>query len=473
MYCILDLDGEAEPVVFSRHRNQSSKVRGLAFHADGTRLLALQGDHVEVIDAVSGRSLKEWPNSGGTRIQEWCDITRDGLRVLALSPDASGAFRVFVQDLTNGEFRSTIPGLFSHASLSPDGQRIACIAPSVSAGDKGEQRECTLWDAASAEEITSLPIVARENIRPTFSPDGKSLVGAHPAGGLAICSVRTDGTVLRRLYASESLSSVRRIRFDPSGHRVLANTRVYDTASGSEMMRLDSNLDKHYGGVADLYGAAGILLSTRWSLRVLTHETGFDRRRTDAADHSSFIYFQRDRDETPLLFTWNETNWAVRDGRTGSSVSRGKVPDGFAFGDDRAVACLQGTRILLEYVDPEKTRPGANRSHAGVFLIDVSSGQTLERLPGRNVVLDPRGELVIMVQDDSLHVYSCSNGAIRHKMRLPESMDARSNIVFSGDGGRLVLFRTGHAVVLKRANWAIDAEIHDESFTSTRWPQRV
>ena len=217
----------------------------ICFSPDSKRL-ALAGDTVKVWDAASGRELLTIKQNCGysSRI---C-FSPDGLR-LAMAGEDLG---VIVWDATSGrqllalkaERRGAGDAGSSSLCFSSDGKRLAFA-----------QNIVKLWDAASGQELLTLPESDYNPMSVCFSPDGKRLVSAgdriqvwdaadgqelhvfqgygddatsacFSSDGLRLASCRGDKLKMwdvtsgKGLFTLEAYAEVGSVRFSPDGKRL-------------------------------------------------------------------------------------------------------------------------------------------------------------------------------------------------------------------------------------------------------------
>ncbi|HJP91181.1 MAG TPA: hypothetical protein VJ875_04445 [Pyrinomonadaceae bacterium] len=162
-----------------------------AFSADGKSLALVDGVHVDVVEAGSGRTL-----------------------VTLARPKA----------------------LFLSARLSPDGQVLSAAYKREEAAGQ-TSIEIAFWEAASGRQKLTLPIVDHDWRRPvddlSFSPDGRLL--ASSIGGIARLWDTASGKEVRRFVpAVQEEIEAERVLLSPDG-RWLAG---YFRASNAQMLRV-------------------------------------------------------------------------------------------------------------------------------------------------------------------------------------------------------------------------------------------
>ncbi|MFF7791787.1 helix-turn-helix domain-containing protein [Streptomyces sp. NPDC007991] len=215
----------------------TNAVNGVAFHPDGTSLMASRipvDERLEFWNVRTGDMTREIPGIGGETL-----AVKPGGHVLATN---HGQFL----DLRSGRItrRALTPGSTTALAFSPDGKYLA-------AGD--ESGQVTVWDGDAQEHFGILPASPVREGKPryvsalAFSPDGRTLAAAGHDGTLRLwdtdssrpigSALPTPGTALldlafspddTTLYAAGEHVSLQ--RYDITTGQ--AATRVCDRAGG-------------------------------------------------------------------------------------------------------------------------------------------------------------------------------------------------------------------------------------------------
>jgi WD40 repeat protein/DNA-binding SARP family transcriptional activator/class 3 adenylate cyclase len=218
-------DGAREVLSLSAHE-MSEGIRGVAFSADGTQVMAGGRSTVKIWD-VGPEGGTEWgdlPSFGGL-----ADFMPDGRRLVASS---GKGVALTIWDVRTGRTLRTITPPFERVSLldvSPDGRAIAAAG-----ADSTDYRAgiAGVWDPATGEE--RFLVRHRGNGQDNFdindvafSSDGKYLVTAGWDGSASI--VDRSGNVVRVLGGYEGDAGLAKARFSADGR--LVATVVYGNSS--------------------------------------------------------------------------------------------------------------------------------------------------------------------------------------------------------------------------------------------------
>jgi WD40 repeat protein/serine/threonine protein kinase len=210
---------------------------GTAYRSDGTQIAALDWGGLSIRDASTGGQVRT------------VDVGDRFLSVLAFAFSQDGSsiavgFQegdVTIFDASTGEPR--IDGLgkpagpldsMNDVAFSPDGTLLAGISGLAT---------LYVWDASSGKELFHLQAQAGQASGVVFSPDGTKIATA----GL-------DGAALwdlsgHRLQVFSGVGRVNAIAFSPDGTELATggddgNARVFDVATGRQLVALSGNTDK-------------------------------------------------------------------------------------------------------------------------------------------------------------------------------------------------------------------------------------
>jgi serine/threonine protein kinase/WD40 repeat protein len=222
-----------------------SKVGGLLFNKDGTRLVAQYV--VPAPQATDWRSgLKVWDVESGKEL-----LTADGndpfTGLLAVSPDGTRvawnfAGGVRVLDTASGRVVLDVKeAIVNAASFNADGSRIAW----------GTATSVRVWDVAAARQILAIPDAGGPVGLLVFSPDGTRLAGAvgpvYVHGEVKIWDAAT-GSAEQTLIGYQSVQD---LAFSPDGARLAAygwrhdnigarpGVTLWDAAAGAPLLQFD------------------------------------------------------------------------------------------------------------------------------------------------------------------------------------------------------------------------------------------
>ena len=173
---------------------------------DGINIIALRPD---------GRYLAAGSDQGMTRI--WDLRPSDGSEDLLLAAREFAAHEGEVYD----------------AVYSPDGAQMA------STGSDGTLK---VWDAATGEQLLSLPGALEDIFFPAYSASGEWLAAANRGGGVSIWDARSGQEVYNLTSESKGYTTV---AFSPDGSQLAAagpdgTATLWDTAAGKQLSTFDN-----------------------------------------------------------------------------------------------------------------------------------------------------------------------------------------------------------------------------------------
>jgi WD40 repeat protein len=220
-----DLTTRQEVLASLRHTVPLA-IQGLAFSADGRRLLALYVDGtVKVWDARARQEVGR--ESADVLPATTWEFSADRRRVAVCCDDG----RVKVWDTEPWREVRTLEAHALGLALSPDGRRLAT---------SGDDQALQLWDVDTGQEALGLDLHAKRVNGLAFSPDGHRLVSASADGTVKVC----DGTPWPNSGAfAGHQGPVVQVAFSPDGRRLASaswdkTTKVWDVATGQEVLTL-------------------------------------------------------------------------------------------------------------------------------------------------------------------------------------------------------------------------------------------
>jgi WD40 repeat protein/serine/threonine protein kinase len=249
-----------------------------AYSPDGARIAVCAGAGVNIIDATTGRMLRQIP----LKATHGAWFSPDGARLLTKTN--SGALRqIWTTD--SGELVATlpVPGARSYGGFivwSPDNQRILA---------EGDQHAAAVLDATSGVVIATFIGHADDVLTARFSPDGSQVVTGSADRTARIWNAST-GELLAVLggHQDNVVSAI----FSPKGDRVLTvsyqgDGRIWDAAAGQLLAAFDTG---EIGGFGSGFSPDGRVVLTTAGPCVQLRDAESGRLLAQLQGHSEWIH---------------------------------------------------------------------------------------------------------------------------------------------------------------------------------------
>jgi WD40 repeat protein len=231
----------------------TSQVHGLAYSADGRRLVTSDGE-IHVWDAASGQPILTIKDPDG--YSGAVALSPDGTGIAAAYPARDKSYVIKLWDARTRQVIRT----WKHGSdqtddlaFTPDGKRLAFagsafretkrLSPTQSQGVNVPA--VVVWDLGSGAEVFRL---ADTGGKLAFSADGRRLATLTPSGQIQVWDAAA-GTVRQTITGPVTIFSA--LAFSPDGHTVASGAhdqvvRLWDVKSGRETRALRG----HFGPIA-------------------------------------------------------------------------------------------------------------------------------------------------------------------------------------------------------------------------------
>jgi WD40 repeat protein len=450
----------------------------------------------------------------GTGVVERAEFSPDGRRAATASNDGTA-----IWDAETGDLLLRIPSQDPIVSVvfSPDGRQILTASSNISAGN-GSAR---LWDAATGEQLATFAIPAI--LGAVFSPDGKQIITASfdktakvvdvssrmviltlrhdswvdsaelsPDGSRLLTASATDPSHLTegifRLWDAKTGAVLLTFKahpgggahaaaFSPDGKRIVTagldhTARVWDTATGRELLRLEGHSDQVYSAAFSSDGTRIVTASLDRSARIWDATTG--SLVTILQGHEYWIMSAVFSPDGRRILTASPDRTAriwdaasINDLPGFSAIGPGAVSSGMRFSSDGARivgvnAGFSGFDVWdahsgaaqkgLDCIACEAIEPsfGPDRGHVVALSFDghvrdLDTDETLFQLDGQfgsdHVIFDPDGRRILVANSTGVRLYDVKSGAkvlqLDHRC-LNAAPCAVVAAAFNADGTRIV-----------------------------------
>jgi WD40 repeat protein/DNA-binding SARP family transcriptional activator len=309
------------------------------------------------------------------------------------------------------------------ATFSPDGTRIATAS---------REGTAKVWDAATGEELLTLPRHTSIVLAVAFSPDGTRLATASPDYMARVWDLSSGKELFRLIDPADMVHGMGDVAFSPDGTRLataseIGTAKVWDASSGEVLLTLSGH-------------------------NVLVVDVGFSpdgtRLSTLSADGTVRVWDSSSGEEL-LTLADRQVDWAglgVAFSPDGTSLAMVrpdgtlKVRDVLSGEEILSLAGLSGLGVDVAF-SPDGTRLVASDTSGSVKVWDASSGQEVMTLAGHtaqvnSVTFSPNGtRLVTASADGTARVWDTAPS--REWLTLTGHNDCFSDVTFSPDGTRL------------------------------------
>jgi WD40 repeat protein/tRNA A-37 threonylcarbamoyl transferase component Bud32 len=391
-------------------------VASLDAHIGSVRIVRFSPDRRRLLSGGKDGMVHIWEVGRWKRVSSlrhrddirWAAWSPDGQRVLTASADATAG----VWDAATGERLLTLDGhqaAVNMAAWSPDGRTVATVSDDMTA---------QLWDAATGARLARRLGHTAAIVHVAFGGDGTRVATAGADRSAVVWSTEPTHEV-RTLIGHRG--GIFRVDISADSRRIATagadgTARVWDAASGQELRTFEAHrpiaTDVRFGPDGDRLATAG----TDGVVRIWSLATG--QRIAELRGHSKQIqaiawYPDGDR----IASAGDDGTLRVWSTRSGQEVLE--------------LRAHRGKTVFGVAVDPTGSRLASAGDDASTALWDATSGRELDRIEGRGM-------------------YSS---------------------VFAADGERLLSYSSGSAVIWRRRDGSVVAELvgHLGPVTDARW----
>ena len=401
-------------------RGHGDTIRSVGFSSDGKRIVSSSTDGtIKVWDVVSGEELISLRGHDGRVLD--AAFSPDGKRIVSSDAD-DGTIKLW--DASTGAELMTLQGhngaVYS-VMFSPDGKRIA---------SGGYDKTVKVWDSENGTELMSLRGHTGFVLSSSFSPDGRQIVSG--AGNkIKVWDARSGEEVIT-LHGHEEV--VLSVVFSPDGKRIISSSadktiKIWDTVVDREQTILGG----HQLGVFPLaFSPDGKRIVSGGGpqgefIKVWDVATGAELMTLDGHSGKYIVSVSMSPDGTRIISGGNDDTIKVWDATTGTELMS-----------------LRGHNHAVNSVDfsPDGKHIVSGSNDNTIKLWDAANGTEVTTLHGHNagvrsVAFSPDGRQIVSGdREQTIKVWDA--GAGTEVMTLRGHVSGIQEVAFSPDGARII-----------------------------------